>query len=615
MRTIRGKMLTGFCLPLLLLLSLLGVVFYLQVSNTAVSLTENLSQEALKARSAEIGRIMAGYRDEIRAIAGRRIIREGTFDEIRDEMDGLAGDLNKDFEMIFYVDVEGRFITTTGAEGNVADRAYFKDIMFDGRRETISDPVVSRASGEYVFVVAHEVVNEKGRRTGLAAAAVQLRTLSGIAGAIRLGEKGFGYIVDHNGLLIAHPSYSLRMKLNLLQSDKLGYKGLEKIGRLMADGRPGVLPYTRPNGVTLITIFNPIPNAPSWALGVSMYEDELMGPADRLTRNLVVFMLGIFLIVVLIGYVMSGHIAAPIRLLKAGADHISSGDLERRLEIHTGDEIEALADSFNAMTDALKEHIRNLEVTTAEKASIESELRVANNIQASMLPRSFPPFPEMEHLDLYAAMEPARNVGGDFYDFFLLDDHRLCFSIGDVSGKGVPAALFMVITRTILKNLVMQGYSLSEAFRLANNMLCHENTECMFVTAFMAILDIDKGTVEHVNAGHNPPLLSRGGGDFECLEVRRDFVLGGMDDTEYIRLTTEIKPGDVFFIYTDGVTEAMNSRNELFSDERLVETLNRLHGKNPRFVIAGVREEIDRFVGDTPASDDVTMLAFTLSEL
>ncbi|MFH1135981.1 MAG: SpoIIE family protein phosphatase [Pseudomonadota bacterium] len=612
MKTIRGKMLLGFCLPLVLLLSLLGVVSYLQVWNTAERLTKELSQEVLSARSAEIGRLMAGYRGEIRAVARRRTITDGTSDDIRRDLAELSGALNDDYEMLFHADASGNFITTTGAEGNVADRAYFKAIVHDGMPETISDPVLSRASGNQVFVVAHEVVNGRGERTGLVAATVLLKTLSGIAESIRLGEKGFGYVVDHNGLLIAHPNDSLRMKLNLLQSNATGYVGLEEVGRRMVKGEPGVLSYKRPNGDSLVTIFNPIPNTPAWALGVSMYEVELLGPANRLMRHLIVLMIGILVVVLLIVIVISGRIASPVRLLKDGADVISSGDLDHRLDIRTGDEIEALAGAFNAMTGALKEHIRNLERTTAEKARFEGELRIANNIQASMLPRLFPPFPEMRNLDLFATMEPARNVGGDFYDFFLIDDHRLCFSIGDVSGKGIPAALFMVITRTILKNLILQGHSLSETFRLANNMLCSDNIECMFVTVFMGVMDTKKGTIDHVNAGHNPPLLSCGGGAFEYLRVGRGLVLGGIEDSEYPRLTDEIKPDDTLFLYTDGVTEAMNNQDELFSDKRLVQVLNQARGLDVKAVIAGVREEMRRFVQDTPASDDVTMLAFSL---
>jgi sigma-B regulation protein RsbU (phosphoserine phosphatase) len=195
--------------------------------------------------------------------------------------------------------------------------------------------------------------------------------------------------------------------------------------------------------------------------------------------------------------------------------YVSVGHLDYQLQVRTGDEIQTLAEDFNRMTGDLKEQIRNLARVTAEKARVDGELRAANRIQASMLPRLFPPYPDIANLDLFATMEPAKEVGGDFYDFYLLDDRRLCFCIGDVSGKGVPAALFMVIGMTILKNLVRQGQPLAQVFTQANNMLCSEND--MFITAFMGILDTATGELEYLSAGHNPPLISQGGRGFRLF--------------------------------------------------------------------------------------------------
>jgi sigma-B regulation protein RsbU (phosphoserine phosphatase) len=231
-----------------------------------------------------------------------------------------------------------------------------------------------------------------------------------------------------------------------------------------------------------------------------------------------------------------------------------------------------------------------------------------------MLPRVFPPFHEIEHLDLYAVMEPAREVGGDFFDFFILEDKRLCFCVGDVSGKGVPAALFMVITMTILRNQVMLNPSLEQVFQQTNAMLCADNDENMFVTLFMGIIDTRTGKLEYISAGHNPPLVSSDGKDFEFLEVSPSLVMGGMNGYRYRAATTAMRPGDMLFLYTDGVTEAMNWDEELFGDSRTTRELNALKGKPVREVIRGMREAVDRFTQGAPASDDITMLALTLTE-
>jgi phosphoserine phosphatase RsbU/P len=345
-----------------------------------------------------------------------------------------------------------------------------------------------------------------------------------------------------------------------------------------------------------------------------MYEDELMGKANDLMHRIIATMVGIILAVLLMVYYLSNRIAEPIIILKNGVKMVSAGDLDHVLNINTGDEIEELARAFNKMTDDLKEYISNLQKTTAEKERIESELQVANKIQSSMLPRSFPPYPDIENLDLYAMMEPAREVGGDFYDFFPLDAHRFCFSIGDVSGKGIPAALFMVITRTILKNQVMQGSSLDDVFFRTNNLLCSENVEEMFVTVFMGILDTRNGEVEYVCAGHNPPLIAMQGEDFRFLEVKRNLVLGGLENYPFQAQRQTMQPGDVMFLYTDGVNEAMNGKGELFGEDRMCASLNQAGDLRVRRIIEQVKEDVGVFVGETPASDDLTMLALTLTK-
>ena len=276
--------------------------------------------------------------------------------------------------------------------------------------------------------------------------------------------------------------------------------------------------------------------------------------------------------------------------------------------IQTGDEVEILADSFRKMEEDMISYIRSLVTVTAEKERIGAELNVAAQIQADMLPRSFPAFPDRREFDIYAMMDPAREVGGDFYDFFLVDPDHLAVVIADVSGKGVPAALFMVIARTLIKNHAQGGESPKDVFAQVNEQLCEGNDAGLFVTAWMGILEISTGQFVYANAGHNPPLLRRAGERFEWLRSHPGFVLAGMEGSRYQEYALTLAPGDTLYLYTDGVTEAVNAGQELFGEERLQEALNEEPGLPVRRLLPRIRGCIDAFAGEEEQVDDITML-------
>jgi serine phosphatase RsbU (regulator of sigma subunit)/HAMP domain-containing protein len=338
--------------------------------------------------------------------------------------------------------------------------------------------------------------------------------------------------------------------------------------------------------------------------------------ADRIKEHELKFLLialTIFVIMVIIslilGFFMGRGMTASIVKLTDGVKYIAEGDLDKKVEVYSRDEVEDLANAFNKMTDDLKTYIKNLRETTAAKERIESELKIAHDIQTSMLPRIFPPFPDRKEFDIFATMAPAKEVGGDFYDFFLIDENKLCFLIGDVSGKGVPAALFMVISKTLLKTEALRDSSPDKVLFEVNNILFPDNDACMFATVFCVILNIETGELQFANAGHNPPLLCLDGKDFEFIKVKKGFVIGGMENTKFVSEKITLKPGDIFFLYTDGVTEAKNPENQLFSDERLKQILSNLKGKDVTEIIQEVRAEVDTFAQGTPQFDDITMLA------
>ena len=269
-----------------------------------------------------------------------------------------------------------------------------------------------------------------------------------------------------------------------------------------------------------------------------------------------------------------------------------------------------IANSFGlALFSFIILNYRKEQETRAAKQLIEGELQAATEIQSSMLPRIFPPFPDREEFDIFATMEPAREVGGDFYDFFLIGESKLCFLIGDVSGKGVPASLFMAISKTLLKTEALRGHSPDEILFRVNDILYPDNDTNMFVTVFCVILDIKTGEVQLANGGHNPPLICTDGGNFEFVQVPEGFVVGPMPDMEYECKKLSLKPNDIIFMYTDGVTEAMSPEGQLFSDERLKQCLSNLRGKGIEDIIHGVRTEITNFARGRTQSDDITMLA------
>ena len=280
------------------------------------------------------------------------------------------------------------------------------------------------------------------------------------------------------------------------------------------------------------------------------------------------------------------------------------------ISINTGDEIENLADAMKKMERDINDYIDNLTKVTAEKERIGAELNVATQIQADMLPRIFPPFPDRNEFDIYATMDPAKEVGGDFYDFFLIDEDHMGLVMADVSGKGVPAALFMVIAKTLIKNRALMNGSPSEVLAYANDQLCEGNEAELFVTVWFAIFEISTGKGMAANAGHEHPVIKRKDGDFELVVYRHSPAVATMEGIKFKEHEFELHPGDTLFVYTDGVAEATNASNELFGTERMLEALNKDKDAPAEQLLKNVKEAIDDFVGEAPQFDDITMLGF-----
>lgn len=277
-------------------------------------------------------------------------------------------------------------------------------------------------------------------------------------------------------------------------------------------------------------------------------------------------------------------------------------------KVDQGGELTMLADNVKSLADGVAVYMTNLKTATSERERIVTELSLATRIQEDMLPNIFPAFPERPDFDVYAVMDPAKEVGGDFYDFFLIDKNHLALVIADVSGKGIPAALFMMVSKILIQNYVKSGMSPAEVLGTVNKQICANNREEMFVTVWLGVLDLTTGDLVAANAGHEYPALLEADGQFEIIKDKHGFVVGGVDDVVYKEYEMKLAPGSKLFLYTDGVPEAMNEDQEMFGTDRMLEALNKDKGASPEELLHNVREAVDSFVGDAEQFDDLTML-------
>ncbi len=328
-------------------------------------------------------------------------------------------------------------------------------------------------------------------------------------------------------------------------------------------------------------------------------------------RSTILVLLAAILALSLTGaLVLSKRIVRPLGMMTERVQNLGGRNLQFFMEdaYRTGDEIELLADSFATLSARTLQYVDQVQRVTAEKERIGAELNMATDIQASQLPRLFPAFPNRPEFDIYASMRPAKEVGGDFYDFFLVDDDHIGLVIADVSGKGVPAALFMMISRVLIKSHLQNGETPGETLENVNDQLCESNGAGLFVTVWLAVLQISTGKGIAVNAGHEHPTICRAGGKYELITYRHSPALATLEGIPYKEHSFELNPGDSLFVYTDGVAEATNAENELFGTDRMLEALNRDSDAAPEAVLHNVMEGINAFVAGAEQFDDITML-------
>ncbi|MBQ6297064.1 MAG: SpoIIE family protein phosphatase [Selenomonadaceae bacterium] len=449
-----------------------------------------------------------------------------------------------------------------------------------------------------------------------------------------VGSDGFSFILNSKGnvILSAKKEGIFSAQEDAIDLRKSANVDLAQAAQKMTEGETGIVSI-KIDDEEYYLAYAPM-QASGWSFGTLMSYATVSAPAmaarDKILEQMEDFrssigqlffnmLIGSVIMVALLAVWMfigssrvSKKFVEPIQQLSEGVREISGGNLDKKVKIDTGDELEELANSVNNMTDELKNYMANLEKVTAAEERIATELKVATNIQLSALPHDF--LEDHSEFEIFATMNAAKEVGGDFYDFYLLDENHLMMTIADVSGKGVPAALFMMQGKTILKNLAMTMQSpddLAAVMALANNQLCQGNDEMMFITVFIAMLDLKTGKLIYVNGGHNPPMLYRDNEKkFSWLNLEQNCVLGLMDEMDFEQQETQMNHGDIIYLYTDGVTEAMNKNREQYGEARLENCLNATnHQCKLQTLLESVSKSLAEHVQDAEQSDDITMLA------
>ena len=444
------------------------------------------------------------------------------------------------------------------------------------------------------------LVSVEGNPYGVIGIAITLSDLTEYLDKIKLDYNGTLFLLDESGIIIAGHDQSLLF--TNLKSYDLGlyekvYKNNEVFCIFEKDRKKRyAFFYTSP--------------ALGWKLGVSVPLKEI----DREVWSFVLkIIFALFLALLLLSALtltgLQRFVVNPLKKLNEGTKITAHGDLDHQIEIKSRDEIGNLATSFNTMTKELKKYIKQLAETTAARERIESELKIAHDIQMGILPKEFPSFPGEYEVDIYAVLEPARQVGGDLYDFFLLSEDQLCFTIGDVSGKGVPAAVFMSAVKTLIKATAKTIDRPSTILRIVNEEISKGNEYSTFVTAFLGLLNVRTGEMSYINAGHNPPLIIRRDKPAEFLTGQKNMALGIDEDFHFRHDAITLKPGEGILLYTDGVTEAFNSKGELFSSERLQKDIADCQNILSKELVLKILKNVQSFSNDVPQSDDITILA------
>ena len=481
------------------------------------------------------------------------------------------------------------------------------------RKPLWTEPLFSGREGDRSRVVHYcaPLYDDQWQYVASIGATIELRWLTDVLSSLKVGDGGYPFLITPNGTLVSHPREEWIMKETLFTvSERQGSREKWELARKMRDGEKGLGEFRDPQtGKTFLFYYQPVEGM-GWSLGIVFPEEVVLAGLTRQSRTQLLLGLAGLGGMLLVSLSIARRITRPIRALDAAAQVVASGDLRAPLPAPEGqDEVAHLAASFGAMRDSLLERMEELAVTTAKQERIASELDIARSIQMSLVPRTFPAFPDRGDFDLCARLEPAREVGGDFYDFFMTDPHHLLLVIGDVSGKGIGAALFMAVTRSFVKAFSAEAPGPASLLGAVNDAIAEGNDACMFVTLFCVLVDLRDGSFRYANGGHNTPwILGPGGARF--LQNVQGSLVGFVPGTSFEEGTGRLAPGEALFLYTDGVTEALNPSEELLGESRVQGWLSELADRGSAELLEELRGRILGFADGADQSDDITLLCF-----
>ena len=479
-----------------------------------------------------------------------------------------------------------------------------------------SEPYFDEGAGNIIMATYSVPFYSKieGKKTfrGVVTVDVSLEWLQSFVSKIKTSKSGYAFTISKTGKFITHPTLQFIMNSNIFNIYEVhNNKKMFDIAKEMTKGKTGFGECNRiiDSDQKYWVSFSDMPSC-NWSLGIYFAQIEMMMVVKHLHRTVVFFGIIGFLLFSIIIIFIAKSITHPLRLLSQTTKSISKGNFDVEIPVFKSkDEVGKLAQAFHSMKLSLKKYIKDLTETTAIKERMENELSIAHDIQMGMVPKLVPPFTNSKEFDLFATLKPAKEVGGDLYDFFFVDDDNLCFLIGDVSDKGVPAALFMAVTKTLIKGVAMQTIDPAEILKRVNLEAFQDNDACMFITVFLAILNVKTGGLKFANAGHNPPLIIQKNNEISFLKTENGCALGIFDKLSLVTEKIVLKKDNLIFLYTDGVTEAFNKKGKEFSDERLKNEFVSISNFSTKQIVYEVLEKVEAYSKGTSQSDDITILA------
>lgn len=553
---------------------------------------------------------------------------------------------------IYIGTVDGLLISYDKNSENIEAGNYYEfrdsewyDLGKNNKGATFTDSYQDRYGRGLTITCVAPFFDEKNIFAGCVAMDILVKDMNDALISDGIQEPDKAILLDIDGKIIASKDLDETAEEDISIFDDTAYSILASVSSDILSDKDGLI--IAENEEDQYYISHALVPYTNWRLCIISPVSEIVAPAiairDNISRNtdnvvdnvikvgvkvvqdaLVLIALLLLAVTYFVGR-FSARITGPIKQLQKDVMEISQGHLEKRTSVTGTDEVGLLAKSFNHMTDSLQEHIYNLTEVTAREERIASELSVATRIQANALPNRYPAFPEYDSFDLYATMTPAKEISGDFYDYFMIDDIHLALVIADVSGKGVPAALFMMTAKTLVREKALTGKSPSEILGMVNMRLCEDNAgdednffndnDNMFVTVWLGIVDITTGKVVSSNAGHEYPAIRKNNGEFELVKTKHSPAVATMDGIRFKEVEFCLEPGDTLFVYTDGIPEAVDESNEFFGTERMLDALNKHGYKRPYELLKSLQKEMEQYIGNADQFDDMTMLAFHYSYL